>query len=177
MKAAIYIIGAPGVGKTTLTNALISPWEALETPLKPVKHTNYRTPNGLKVTQLGHAKPPFGGTDTLSYTAINLIEPWLHFLDADYLYAEGDRLANPRFFDYIEQHTKLHLFYLRAPQITLIQRRTDRAAAHDLPMQNPSWANGRATKHQRLAYNYAATTLDATLSPSRLAQIVNEYIQ
>lgn len=177
MKAAIYIIGAPGAGKTTLTNTLTENWNTLEAPLQPVKHINYQTLTGLKVTQLGHAKPPFGGTDTLSYTAINLIEPWLPTLEADYLYAEGDRLANTRFFDYLKQHTTLHLFYLRAPQITLINRRTDRAEANNLPMQNPSWANGRATKHQRLAHNYNAITLDATQEPSRLAQTVLQYIQ
>lgn len=175
MITSIYLIGAPGVGKTTLMNNLIADWTITGFSKDPVGQTQYRLPDQRTATQLGVAKPPFGGTDTLSYTAINKLLEWLPATNI--LIAEGDRLANPRYLSYLQQNTKLNLFYLQAPQITLNDRRTARATKHNLPMQNPTWANGRHTKHQNIAKAFNATTLDATLKPDQLAQIVQSCLQ
>ena len=172
---SIYLIGAPGVGKTTLINYLIADWDITGFSKTPISHTLYRLPDGRTATQLGVAKPPFGGTDTLSFTVIEKATQWLP--DTHILLAEGDRLANPRYLTYLQETTNLNLFHLKAPQTTLTARRTQRATKHNLPEQNTQWANSRATKHAKLAEQFNATTLDATLKPEQLAQIVFSCLQ
>ena len=170
----IYLIGAPGSGKTTLTEALTRNWIEVAKHDDPVKWREHQTPYGTAIS-LGWLRPTFGGTDTLGNAAILEIEPWYPTINHDIVYGEGDRLANRRFFDLAIMYGEFHLFYLDTHPDRAAQRRKARAAITGKE-QNPSWVKGRETKHRNLAIEYNATFIPDALTPDEGASIIREVV-
>lgn len=142
----------------------------------PVRHRCFSR-EGKMFAVLGGDAYPFGGTDTLSYTAVGSADRWLASLSScaagRIVLAEGDRLANDRFFDVARKHYRLLPFYLSCKDNEASLRRSSRASKHGLPLQSDAWVKGRVTKHSNLAARQAdAITLDATRPPEDLAAIV-----
>jgi hypothetical protein len=161
----IYIIGAPGSGKTTLATAFKSTWGASHEILKPFAHEMFYF--GLRFNvSLGKNKLPFAGTDTLSNTVINVISKvypqWSAMNQVENILGEGDRLATDSMMQLAQTYSELYLFYLNTPEELANERRASRAEAHELKLQNPSWVKGRKTKHERLAERWGAFQLDGT---------------
>lgn len=162
MSQAIYLIGAPGVGKSTLTAALLEPLTttAPQEHDQPVAHTCYD--NGW--AHLGKAGKTFPGTDTLPYTAIDTIEAWLDSDDRpNRLIGEGDRLAVDRFIKCLHrnyEHVVLLHLTTYDPAITY-ERMLQRASEHELKPQSDAWWRGRARKAANLALRWDAHVIDA----------------
>lgn len=180
MKTLAYIFGQPGAGKTTLMRALCGESPPLYEASDPIKHRCFSR-KGKMFAVLGGDAYPFGGTDTLSYTAVGSADRWLASLTAcaagGTVLAEGDRLANDRFFDVARKHFRLLLFYLCCDDDEASRRRASRASQHGLPLQSDSWVKGRVTKHANLAARQPGTIrLNAILSPEKLAAIVWESV-
>jgi thymidylate kinase len=176
MKTLAYIFGQPGSGKTTLMRALCGQSPPLYEASHPVKHRCFSRKGGMFAV-LGGDAYPFGGTDTLSYTAVASSDRWLASLSScaagAIVLAEGDRLANDRFFDVARKHYRLLPFYLRCDDNEAFRRRATRASRHGLSLQSESWVKGRVTKHANLAERQAGTImLNATRTPEELAAIV-----
>jgi GTPase SAR1 family protein len=168
----IYIIGAPGSGKTTLTQTLMQKWVLTAQNRLPVKHETYTLTTGETAISLGWTNPPFSGTDTLPYTAITQIEQWLPTVTADIIIGEGDRLAIDRYLNLATQLGQLHLYYLDTNPAVASDRRAMRSIQNNTATQNPSWVSGRATKHLNLAQRWNAKTLPGNLPPQQLAGII-----
>jgi len=171
----IYLIGAPGAGKTTLTEACTRDWQETARLDDPIKYRKHTTPLGETIS-LGWLRPNFGGTDTLGNTAIIPIESWLPTLpnlmpNLVYLYGEGDRLANARFFNLAKSIGHLYLFYLNTSPALTAQRRQERAALTGKE-QNPTWVKGRETKHKNLAHQFNAHEISGDLTPEYGAQLM-----
>ena len=174
----IYLIGEPGSGKTTLTEAFTRDWTNPQHFEKPIKYREHDTPNGLALS-LGWLRPNFGGTDTLGNAAIVSIEPWLPKVAESNLYSilygEGDRLANDRFFNLCKSIGEFHLFYLDTdPEIAKL-RRYERSLATGKE-QNPSWVKGRATKHKNLAERWNAIRIPGNLNPDQGAYLMSQTV-
>ena len=142
----------------------------------PVKHRAITSPHGTFAV-LGADALPFGGTDTLSYTAVSDSPRWLKLLSecsaGSLVFGEGDRLANLRFFEEAAKHYRLLAFYLACDDRVAQCRREDRAKKHNLPLQSGTWVKGRITKHANLAARHEGTIrLDASRSPDELARVV-----
>ena len=177
MKQFLYIIGQPGAGKTTLMNTVIAKLGSMKIfeAKKPVPHTGYMS-KGTKIAVLGKDKKPFGGTDTLSYTAVGTCEEWLDHLP-DLVLAEGDRLANERFFVSVKKRYDLTLFHLATPDAESQRRREERAEKYGLSLQSAGWVKGRSTKHKNLAKAFEDTIhLDGAETPEDLADVVLSHI-
>jgi ABC-type cobalamin/Fe3+-siderophores transport system ATPase subunit len=175
VKHALYIVGEPGVGKSTLVETLVGRAPVI-TGRKPLAHRTYLTTEG-GVTELGAREPGrFGGTDALSMSAVVPAEAWV--TDGSWhadsmLLAEGDRLACDRFFNaLLDGGWKLRIIHLDSPEHAAA-RRAARAKAMGVPPQKDTWLKGRRTKVQRLVerWSWDATlvTLDARESPDNLA--------
>lgn len=167
-----YVIGEPGVGKTTL---LAAATEGLEwyVGTKPFVHVVYDKPN---VAELGPRKGNgFSGTDGLSMSASPKVVGWLTMAPFPNILGEGDRLSSGKFFtSVVEQGYHLTVVHLTAPPGILDERRRVRAEMLHTPMQNETWLKGRQTKVANLAEQWADVTLNAEL-PTQvlLSSLVN----
>jgi hypothetical protein len=151
----VYVIGEPGAGKTTLVDAALAGWTRIP-QTSPVPHellTNWQ--GRLMGAHLGRHRPPFGGTDALSMSIQPAALAWIAGHPAPVVVAEGDRLANARFFDTVRLcGVELTVVLLDTPPLVAAQRRAARPGS-----QHEGWIRGRITKTARLADAYQATRL------------------
>jgi GTPase SAR1 family protein len=174
----VYLIGVAGVGKSTAVKELTNEWSLRMEAPKPFAHRHYDTPHGRGIV-LGKDVEPFGGTDTLSWTAINHVGDFFNACaqrNVQLIIGEGDRFANGRFFDEASAHGTLLLFSLEAPDDVTEDRRQVRATTFNTPLQNATWIAGRKTKTTTLAERYGAFPIDATQPTSSVIQTINKRI-
>jgi hypothetical protein len=166
----VYVIGEPGAGKTTMVDATLAPWTRIPVEV-PVPHELLRHPADLLCrtfgVHLGRRRPGgFGGTDALSMSIQPAVLAWLATSPAPLVLAEGDRLANPSFFDAVRaQGHHLDLVLLAVTPGAAAARRRARGGHQD-----PGWVQGRVTKVRRLADRYHHHVLDGELTPRELAE-------
>lgn len=147
----VYVIGAPGAGKTTLVGGLVGPtgWTEQSEPIPHLSRGPIRMP--------GRRRVPFGGTDTLAMNIARKAEAWIASLPAPLVIGEGDRLAYGRFFDVAASAGyRLHLIHLGVRPEEAERRRAARADELGVPPQNPTWVQGRTSKAGRLAAQFGA---------------------
>jgi len=175
----VYLIGVAGVGKSTTVKQLTADWSLRMKVDKPFAHRHYSTKHGRAII-IGKDIEPFGGTDTLSYTAINSVDGFLATCvkrNVKIIVAEGDRLANNRFLTMAQQHGTLLLFNLHAADDITEQRRAQRAIQHNTSTQNANWIRGRKTKVATLATTFKAITIDATQPTINISQMINSEME
>lgn len=96
----LYMIGEPGIGKTTTMAVITAHLTLLGVTDTPFTHTLYGDhPDGHVTTiEIGKHRPIFGGTDALAMSVITRVETWLHTTPpVPLLLGEGARLSNMRF--------------------------------------------------------------------------------
>ena len=146
-----YLIGEPGVGKTTLLTAIT---EGL--PGMAIRRPFARTVYDCGVVALGEARAVFGGTDTLSMSVQPKVVEWAELPDYDDIIGEGDRLANGKFFTAMRDiGYDLCIVHCVAPLGVAAERRVMRAATHRIDEQDATWLAGRQTKVKNLAAEWA----------------------
>ena len=152
----LYVIGYPGCGKTTAMKtalATLSPRGSERVERKPFAHTIH----GCGLVELGYDRETYGGTDTLPLNVQPKVVEWMNGTDVSLVIAEGDRLANPKFFDAVwnlserearESETvprRLCLVYIKCPELKARQRAWERGSRF-----NESWLKGRISKVDNL---------------------------
>jgi len=175
----VYLLGVAGSGKTTLINAITAQWQFRQLINRPIAHQHWIAPTLGRCVTLGKQHPVFGGTDTLSFAAIEQVDNLLTALgkhNVALVLGEGDRFANQRFIDTARSHGTTLVFYLTAHDDLIAERRRDRARQHGLKEQNATWINGRLSKHKRLAKANDAIYLNASQPPTTLATQLLEYV-
>lgn len=149
MSKILFVIGEPGVGKSTLVDVAFGRFERAEVDHReaggPMRELLWDGPKiiGCELgRRLGKHPEGYPGTDTMSMTAITGVDAWLRAGadDMDVIVLEGTRLANKRFVDAaISGDHQLWIFYLYGPE-TARARRDARGSE-----QNPQWLKGRQT--------------------------------
>jgi hypothetical protein len=180
MTAALYVLGAPGVGKSTFVKAYLqaNAWTALPEPTRLHRTLigHYLADRTGEVTgvYLGKHRQQFPGTDALSMAvapdarvwARNL-EPWLGFI-----VGEGQRLGNAGFLRALGENTELTVVLLVADEAVLDARCEERGSA-----QAPGWRRGAAkgaANAFRDAQQYASAVvvLDANQPTAELVSVL-----
>ena len=161
----IYIVGYPGSGKTTVMEKAV---EGLGFSLedKPFKHTVYEN----AAVQLGYARETYGGTDGLSLNVQPKVAEWLTECGAALVIAEGDRLANTKFFEKVQKiGWNLQVVHLKVSEITAYRRAWKRGSQFD-----GKWMRGRITKVNNLVSKWGESilTLDGNEPVEELAMVI-----
>ncbi len=150
MSDFLYIIGQPGSGKSTLVKHLTAGAEPM--PAKtPLAHIMWLGSDGSIVTEIGAEREQFRGTDALAMDAQKKALPWIASRPCVYMLAEGDRLANMKFFEAVrDAGYDLTVVHLNPPDDVVASRRAAREEELG-KKQNPGWVQGRITKNRNLA--------------------------
>jgi hypothetical protein len=156
VKRLLYLIGAPGSGKTSVLRGALAPAASVEVVNLPPRMTFY---DGGALVQIGEDRGgAFAGTDLLSMSAQPRTLVALRDHGFERVVAEGDRLANNKFFTTVREFGyELDVVYVDTPEQVAAQRRAARGSKQD-----PTWLRGRRTKVERLAATWATTRLDGT---------------
>lgn len=160
----IYLIGAPGAGKTTTMRWIRFHLGVVTRPVPvPFAHTEWMKDGKVKAVEYGENRGAFSGTDALSMSVIEKAIPFTDYLGrlgVAPIFAEGDRLANVRFFNAVRAAGyTLQLFYLEAPEELLADRRAQRSKVYGGKEQDATWVKSRATKARALAQDFRATVI------------------
>lgn len=143
-----YVIGEPGVGKSTLIGNATKGIEWFMQS-RPFMHVIYEQP---EVVELGPRRGEyFSGTDGLSMSVQPRVVDYLQFPTYNHVLGEGDRLANDKFFRYCDSISDFTVVLVTAADGVAGERRAKRAEKMSLPEQNEKWVKGRLTKLANLA--------------------------
>lgn len=192
MTSAVYLLGAPGVGKSTVMARLLGDWDVGSVFDYP-HHQTGRCPCepycwGCKKwtsremfghvfqhdelgagAYLGHIRREYPGTDALSRSVQPQAMLWLEslpLLGLSWVWGEGERLANTKFLAALGERTDLQVVHLVAPPDVLERRRLGRPGK---PLTDKHCLS-KATQSANLARDIGAREVDAT-------QTVDEIIK
>lgn len=133
MTQSVYIIGAPGSGKSTRMSELLDGWK-----VGPYVRFTAREMFGHYLSHpvegygayLGHLRPEYPGTDALSLSVAPQANIWLErtlpLLGLDWIFGEGARLGHMGFLTELAECTDLTVIYLTVDPEEAARRRVAR---------------------------------------------------
>lgn len=142
----LFLIGAPGCGKSSLVLKMLQSFGSYTTHRYGL--LDYMEFEDVVVLGKYNSGDLFGGTDKLSNAVIDDAERFLEVVTKPIL-LEGDRLANTRFIDRCNALDELRLVTLKL-NAALLQERRDARAFEYGKTQNPTWLAGRESKIRNL---------------------------
>lgn len=180
MPRAVYLLGAPGVGKTTLMTSLLAGFTREKFAKPPdCKVFGYEplTVDGtLAGAHLGRTREAFSGTDALPLNVLPEAAHWAATSQLpELLLGEGPRLGHPRFLVALhERGVRVTVVHLTADP-----RLLDRRCAARGSTQDADWRRGSATRALNAflrccAAGLGQVQLDTTyLTPGDVARVVS----
>ncbi len=129
MTRAIYIVGAPGSGKSTLMRELLRGWDVgpyTKWTTRELFGHYLEHPEKGRGAYIGHLRPEYPGTDALSLSVQPQALLWLEalpLLGLDWVFGEGVRLGYPKFLIALAQYTDLTVIHLKISPEEAARRR------------------------------------------------------
>lgn len=170
----VYLVGMPGVGKTTVMAELLPRLSSTRRQLTtPIAHeVLLAEPETVVGAHLGIPRASFGGTDALAMNIQPRAAAWLVTHPYPLVLGEGDRLGNGSFFAVMAAaDVDLQVVELVCDPAALEARRSGRGSHQD-----PTWLRGRATKLANLA-GWVRWRVDATGPPAGTALELIEHLE
>lgn len=178
MTRALYVIGEPGVGKSTafrlLTEHLpLGKPESVsdESPLLKVQRWDSGLVLGFDTGE------GFPGTDRLSMAVQPHAMRWVTESDLPkYVIGEGQRLANVAFLMALAARSDLRVVHIRLDEAVAQSRRTKRGTG-----QNEKWAKAARSRAYNLAENLIengvnVTNISGAFNPDQIAHLLNKEL-
>ena len=161
----LYLIGAPGVGKTTALAAAVAPWGPGTTVTEPFRYQLWDGGRWL----LGSLER---GTDCLANDVAPRLLRHLQAQRPQLVVGEGQRLANNGFFGVVAaMDYDVRVLWLDAPERTSAAR----AAGRGGRTQHPAWARGRATATESVASRWC-TFRDRINADTTVATVARQVL-
>lgn len=148
IRSLLYVVGPPGVGKSTVARELTSVWDKELHRAVSVPHVNLLHPatGRLAGVELGVPRESFSGTDALAMDIGPRALAWMQAVDVPFAFGEGSRLGTRPFVGGLAQRgVSVTLVRLTADEAILEARCRARGSK-----QNTSWRKGAATRAARL---------------------------
>jgi hypothetical protein len=165
---ALYVIGPPGVGKTTAVLGFVRGGWTLGPAVTAAPLITYRPllvgQTGLSEGMyLGDVREKFSGTDALSMAALPKAKEWVRRDGASWsaredrgaIIGEGQRLANDDWLAMVNDVTELTVLSFDATDEALDERCAVRGTG-----QNLSWRKAATTRARNLTLRLARTAVD-----------------
>ena len=175
MSIAFFILGEPGVGKTTTVRHLVP--ELL--PDSSRTRTEIEKPKwticGTTVLAGHYRGQTFDGADTVPYTGAKAaLEYWREHLlpRAELTIFDGDRFSTQPSLDFVRA-TGVTVVGARLmlPEGVIEKRRAERGSK-----QNETWLKGRATKVMNFAAKIEAFPVSTSFPPAQVAGAINSWL-
>lgn len=175
---SLYLIGAPGSGKSTVMRHVVAGLGLRWAPDIKVYRELWVNPlldeDGVqRGLSLGKERGAFSGTDALSMSVLPRALEWLRETELpEYVLGEGARLSSPKFLVELDRHAPLTVGVLAARWETLVTRRAEREG-DTLTDRFVAQASTRATNAALAmrAFGYPVTYIDTEeYSPEQVAR-------
>lgn len=162
MATIVWLIGAPGAGKTTLVRSILN--AAKPSKVVEVHKPKWTIVNDVLVLAGHYTGTTFDGADRVAYNGVNdALYYWFKSLSKyPITIFDGDRFSHEKVWRAFEDHDRM-VVHLKASNETLNARRQSRGSN-----QNEIWLKGRASKVENFALRHDAHVLDAEKSTSEL---------
>jgi hypothetical protein len=177
MNVVVWVVGEPGVGKTSVVKEFLGPLSSCRL---------YRSPKwtmGMALAAGHYTGGAFDGADTIPYNGVSAaIEVWKTILAPKYplTFLDGDRFAYAGAIEMSPSSVRKFCVLLKAERSIAESRRQKRAASIGSELQNATWVRGRRTKSERfveLPVWEKTTTIDVSReTPSDVALAVRRIL-
>lgn len=163
-----YVLGPPGVGKTTATRLLLD--KENELVAKP------KWTVGPRVVAAGHyTGATFDGADTVPYNGVNdCLQYWEdHLMEKQITFLDGDRFSHAKTKLFFEARAMRVCAVILKARDEALQRRRDGRGSN----QNPTWLKGRVTKALRFFDLFEnSAVIDANFGVAAVADDIRDFL-
>lgn len=152
---ALFLVGAPGVGKTTQIRLLLQPEQLFLCMISKPKWTHTQN-----ICAAGHyAGQTFDGADTVPYNGVQeALDYWARNFKKRMRLTifDGDRFSHAGAVEFVKKHdVDVRVVLLTATANNLDARRKSRGSN-----QNATWLKGRETKAENFAENFGGRVVN-----------------
>lgn len=177
VRQLVYLVGAPGAGKSSLMRELTASWTRVPAPegLRRDYLLNPQT-SALEAVELGRRRAHFSGTDAMGQAVIQFAIPWMiRQTETSLVFGEGARLGNRRFLSSCAAAGyAVVLGHLEHSLISSWRVARERELGR---AQNSSWITGRGTAARNLAADPGPGVTVLTGSPDTLKWEIEGLIE